>query len=328
MDRKVSCEAGVTRAIRRAAPRRAGGMPAALVYVRAMRLGLASIVATVVAAVACTAGSTPPRAPGAASAPTSTGAPVSAAVPGVRPLAIGETFTLDSRVLGERRVINVYLPPDYATSGQRYPVLYMPDGGIKEDFPHISGLIDVSIKNAVIRPFLVVGIENTERRRDLVGPTAVANERAAAPHAGGSDRFRQFLRDELKPQIAARYRTTPESALVGESLAGLFVVETLVVDPTLFDSYIAVDPSVWWNEQAVVRGAAARFDAWSVAPKRLYVATGDLPEMQAGVAILLAAVRDHHPAGLDVHDDPLPAEHHNTIFPVAALRGFRALFAP
>jgi predicted alpha/beta superfamily hydrolase len=259
---------------------------------------------------------------GCAAVPTSP-----APTPAVQPLVIGETFTIDARELGERRVINVYLPPDYAASGQRYPVLYMPDGGIKEDFPHVTGLIDVSIKNEVIRPFIVVGIENTERRRDLVGPTTVAKERAIAPHAGGSDRFRRFLRDELKPQIAARYRTTSEAALIGESLAGLFVVETLLVDPALFDAYIAVDPSVWWNDQAMVRGAAARFDAWPLPPKRLYVATGDLPEMQQGVAILLDAVRDHHPAGLDARYDPLPDEHHNTIFPVAALRGFRALFA-
>jgi hypothetical protein len=143
-------------------------------------------------------------------------------VPAVRPVAIGETFALDSRVLGERRTINVYLPPDYATSAARYPVLYEVDGGIREDFPLITGLVDVSIKNGVIRPIIVVGIENTERRRDLPGPTDVPDEIKAAPHAGGADHYRAFLRDELKPYIAAHYRTTAESAIVGESLAGLF----------------------------------------------------------------------------------------------------------
>src|SRR5512139_918794 len=142
---------------------------------------------------------------------------------------LGDTFTVDSKVLGERRVINVYVPPDYAKTEARYPVLYMPDGGMAEDFPHVVGAVDVSIKNEVIRPVIVVGIENTERRRDLVGPTTVAEEQQAAPHAGGADRFRRFLRDELKPLIAARYRTTAESAIIGESLAGLFVVETFIV---------------------------------------------------------------------------------------------------
>lgn len=253
--------------------------------------------------------------------------PKPAPAPFARPLVMGETFDLDSRVLAERRVINVYLPPDYATSGQRYPVLYMPDGGTNEDFPQITGLIDVSIKNEAIRPFIVVGVKNTERRHDLVAATTVAEEQKAAPHAGGSDHFRQFLRDELKPLIASHYRTTSESALVGESLAGLFVIETLLVEPTLFDVYIAVDPSVWWNQQAAVRTAAARFAAWSVPPKNVYVTTSDLKEMQDGVAVLLAAVAEHHPAGLDIHYDPLPDQTHDTIFPVAALRAFRLLFA-
>lgn len=57
-------------------------------------------------------------------------------------------------------MINVYLPPGYAAGAERYPVLYLPDGGLAEDFPQISGLVDVSIKNGVIRPVIVVGIEN------------------------------------------------------------------------------------------------------------------------------------------------------------------------
>src|SRR5688500_4958298 len=89
----------------------------------------------------------------------------------VTPASIGETLTIDSKILGERRTINVYVPPDYA-KGERYPVLYMPDGGMNEDFPHVVGSVDVSIKNAIIRPVIVVGVQNTERRRDLPGPTA------------------------------------------------------------------------------------------------------------------------------------------------------------
>ena len=241
--------------------------------------------------------------------------------------AIGETLTIDSKLLGERRVINVYVPPAYATSQARYPVLYMPDGGMAEDFPHVVGSVDVSIKDAVIRPVIVVGIENTERRRDLVGPTDVPEEREVAPHAGGGDRFRAFLRDELKPMIAARFRTAAESALVGESLAGLFVVETFLVEPTLFDSYIAADPSVWWNQQDLVRTANPRLANWSAGARQLYIATSEEPSTRDGVAILLTALRIFAPPGVTWTDDPMPLEHHNTIFAIAALRGIRTVFA-
>jgi hypothetical protein len=240
--------------------------------------------------------------------------------------ALGDTFKVDSAVLGERRTINVYVPPDYATSGARYPVLYMPDGGMGEDFPHVVGEVDVSIKNAIIRPVIVVGIENTERRRDLVGPTVIADEQKAAPHAGGADKFRRFLREELKPEIEKRYRTTKESAIIGESLAGLFVIETFVVEPTLFDGYIAADPSVWWNEQHVVRNAAPELASWSAGPKQLYVATSEEVEMEQGVRELLTLLGIYKPPVTWTYE-PMPAEHHSTIYPTAALHGIRLLFA-
>jgi uncharacterized protein len=242
------------------------------------------------------------------------------------PLTLGETFQLESKILGERRTVNVYVPSSCAEGAARCPVLYMPDGGMDEDFLHILGSLDVSIRNQIIRPVILVGIPNTERRRDLVGPTTVPEEQKAAPHAGGAPRFRQFLRDELKPAIAARYRVTSESAIVGESLAGLFVLETLLLEPALFDTYIAVDPSGWWNHQAVVRSAAARFAAWSAGPKKLYLAVAEENADYSGAPVLLDALRAAKPRDLTVRYEALP-EHHNTIFAVAALQAFRTVFA-
>ncbi|HUS28820.1 MAG TPA: alpha/beta hydrolase-fold protein [Kofleriaceae bacterium] len=250
------------------------------------------------------------------------------ATPAKPQATLGMTYTLDSKILGEKRTINVYVPPDYSMSA-RYPVLYMPDGGMNEDFPHVVGSVDVSIKNAIIRPVIVVGIQNTERRRDLVGPTTLEEEKKIAPHAGGADRFRQFIRDELKPFIAAHYAVSGESALVGESFAGLFVVETLLVDPTLFDGYISADPSVFWNEQSLVDNATmylARFPA-DGRPRHLYVATADWEPTQQVIANLLTAMRQVAPPGLTWTYEPMPTEHHSTIFPTAALHGIRTLFA-
>jgi len=256
-----------------------------------------------------------------------TAAPPPPASAGITPVVLGESFGLDSQILGEHRTINVYLPPGYRDGTARYAVLYMPDGGVDEDFPHVAGFVDVSIKSAVIRPMLVVGVKNTERRRDLVAATRVAQEQKAAPHAGGADRFRRFLRDELKPYIAAHYRVTAESAIIGESLAGLFVLETLLVAPDLFDSYIAVDPTVRWDQQALVRSAAARIAAWPAAPRALFVTTSEEPSSQDGVAILVEALTAHPPPGLVWQYVPLPDEHHSTIFPVSEIRALRTLFA-
>jgi enterochelin esterase-like enzyme len=108
------------------------------------------------------------------------------------PLAIGETFTIVSaRLGGETRRINVYRAPAWGVDDTvPRPVLYMPDGGVLEDFVHVAGLLQVLVGNGGMRPFLLVGIENTERRRDMTGPTTVASDRKIAPRVGGSAAFR------------------------------------------------------------------------------------------------------------------------------------------
>ena len=94
-----------------------------------------------------------------------------------------------------------------------------------------------------------------------------------------------------------------------KSLAGLFVLETFLVEPTLFDGYIAADPSVWWNEQTLVRGAGARLAGWSAGPRTVYIATADEPSSQEGVAILTTALRTHTPAGITWTYEPMPDEY-------------------
>ena len=244
------------------------------------------------------------------------------------PLSIGETFTIDSKILGEKRRINVYLPPDYAKSTDtRLPVLYMPDGGIGEDFLHVAGLVQVSVGNGTMRPFLLVGIENTERRRDMTGATENEEDKKIAPRVGGSGKFRKFIREELMPQIKRRYRTTNETAIVGESLAGLFVVETFLLEPDLFDTYIAFDPSLWWNDHKMVDGAAERLRARPGVKKSLYFASSgdDTGEITGQFAEILSK---NAPAGVKWHYEKMPDEKHSTIYHPAALKAFRALFKP
>jgi predicted alpha/beta superfamily hydrolase len=244
------------------------------------------------------------------------------------PLSIGETFTIQSNTLGETRRINVYLPPDYtATPTTRLPVLYMPDGGIAEDFLHVAGLVQVLTGNGSMRPFILVGIENTQRRRDLTGPTENAEDKKIAPKVGESAAFRTFLRTELMPAVNARYRTTAETAIIGESLAGLFVVETLLLDPKLFDTYIAFDPSVWWNDGALVKSAAAQLKTMGTAPKTLYMAGSSEDRSDMGKA-LVAVLEKSAPAQLTWKFVPMPEETHATIYHPAALRALRVLFKP
>ena len=136
-------------------------------------------------------------------------APLSAQETPPDPVPQHDTLMLPSRALGEARRINVHTPASYAASDTaRFPVLYMPDGGLDEDFPHVVNTVDSLIALGAIRPVIVVGVPNTERRRDLTGPTRVKTDSAIAPHVGGSAEFRRFWHDELVPVIDAHYRTT------------------------------------------------------------------------------------------------------------------------
>ena len=246
----------------------------------------------------------------------------------IAPLAIGETFTMQSAVMGEVRRINVYTPAGYADARDtRYPVLYMPDGGIQEDFLHVAGLVQVLTGNGSMRPVVLVGIENTVRRRDMTGPTTNAEDRTIAPVVGGSAAFRRFIRTELMPLIAQRYRTTDETAIVGESLAGLFVVETLFLEPDMFDMYIAFDPSLWWNNADLVERAPARV-ATVAAGRSVYLASSSEADLAALTKRLADTFAARAPAGARWHYQPMPEETHATIYHPAALRAFRQLFKP
>jgi uncharacterized protein len=248
---------------------------------------------------------------------------------GATPLVIGETFTIASKPLSEVRRVNVYTPDAYAASPDvRLPVLYMPDGGLKEDFLHVAGLLQVSAGNGTMRPFILVGIENTERRRDMTGPTENDQDKKIARRVGGSEAFRAFIRTELIPQVKQRYRTTNESAIVGESLAGLFVVETFLREPDLFDTYLAFDPSLWWNDQKLLAGAAERLRSRASTKKTLYLASSDEPELVDVTKKLAAILEKGSFAGLSWHYEPMPEEKHSTIYHPAALRAFRRVFKP
>lgn len=242
-------------------------------------------------------------------------------------LSVGDTFLLRSDVLHETRRINVYLPPAYTGSLQGLPVLYMPDGGLAEDFLHVAGLLQVSTGNGTMRPFVLVGIENTQRRRDLTGPTDSAEDKTIAPRVGGSEAFRRFIRRALMPAVRQRYRTTAETAIMGESLAGLFVVETFFLESDLFDTYVAIDPSLWWNRGRLVGEAGARLAGGLPRAKALYLAASrdDRDGRTQQLAGVLAAKA---PANLTWHFDAMPEETHATIYHPAALRAVRRLFPP
>ncbi len=226
-----------------------------------------------------------------------------------------DTFTVESKQVGETRTMNVWVPPNYKTTTDSLPVMYMADGGIvDEDFPHIANTLAALIQSKSIPPMILVGIANTQRRRDLTGPTEVAKDKEIAPVVGGSEKFRAFIKEELLPEINKRYRTTHEKSIIGESLSGLFVVETFFLTPDMFDNYIAFDPSLWWNNQYLIRSAAEHLKHFPIKEKRIWFAGSGTEGVSDLMNDLAGKFKTANIPNVKWYYSPEPKEKHNTIF--------------
>lgn len=187
---------------------------------------------------------------------------------------IGTADSLYSNILGEQRQLWMHLPnggnlqPDH-----RYPVMYVLDGGV-----HLGGLAMIQEYYNYFRlpEMIVVGISNrSNRTRDLT-PTEVATRRGAPIAAsGGAEQFTRFLAEELIPYIDSRYPTAPHRALIGHSYAGLFTIHTLIHHRDLFTNYIAIDPSLDWDNQHVLHQATAAFNSEDFSGKGLFVSVAN-----------------------------------------------------
>ncbi|MFC1619752.1 alpha/beta hydrolase-fold protein [Candidatus Neomarinimicrobiota bacterium] len=157
-------------------------------------------------------------------------------------------MTIRSKVMQEERPLQVHLPRGYETNTDRYPVLILLDG--RTDFHHVIGITEFLAANYKALPMIVVGVSNTNRTRDL---TPAVRQQTAIAHAdmGGADRFLEFIESELLPTIDGKYRSSPYRVLVGRSHGGLFTLHAFITRPNLFDAYIAIDPSFWWDEAAL-----------------------------------------------------------------------------
>lgn len=211
------------------------------------------------------------------------------------PFTIGEVRTLHSQVLGEERTLHITLPLGYAADDTtRYPVVYLLDGSADEDIIHITGLFQFAAFEWIAwqPPSIVVGIANTDRRRDLAHPTTIAAHREKYPTTGGSAAFMDFLAQEVIPFVESQYRTGPDRMLIGQSLGGLFATEVLLKRPGLFHRYLIVSASLWWDNGSVLQVPPAFHADPAQAPRQVFIAVGrEGAVMRKGARKLAALVR-------------------------------------
>ena len=201
----------------------------------------------------------------------------------ISPLIIGETVEIHSNILSEARVLNIYLPKGYQDNEKlEYPVIYLLDGSMDEDFLHITGLIEFLSFPWIekLPQSIVVGIANIDRKRDFTYPTTVKKEKRKSPTSGGSEKFIEFIGSELQTFVEKNYRTNGERTLIGQSLGALLGAEILITKPALFNKYVIISPSLWWDKESLLQVKAAKINS----EKSVYIAVGKEGEVMERTA--------------------------------------------
>lgn len=253
-----------------------------------------------------------------------------------KPFILGVIDEIQSDILQESRILNIYLPEgfDYQDT-TTYPVIYLLDGSADEDFIHVVGLVQFNTFPWINRipKSIVVGVANTDRRRDFTFPSTIENEKNRFPTTGHSDRFIAFIEKELQPFIAQKYKAGSSQTIIGQSLGGLLATEILLNHPHLFNNYILISPSLWWDDGSILRQSSEILEETFTQETSIYIAVGKeglAPSvsphvMEVDVNLLADKLMRSKSKNVHTYFDYLPLEDHATICHQAVSNAFRIL---
>ncbi|WP_341901093.1 alpha/beta hydrolase-fold protein [Fluviicola taffensis] len=253
-----------------------------------------------------------------------------------KPFVLGVIEEIQSKELAEKRIVNIYLPEGYnPTDSIKYPVIYLLDGSADEDFIHIVGLVQFFSFEWInqLPKSIVVGIANVDRRRDFTFPSDV-KATIPTPTAGHSDKFISFIEKELQPFIEKKYHTNTNKTIIGQSLGGLLATEILMKKPELFNKYIIISPSLWWDNGSLLDLNATVLAESFTQQTAIYIAVGKegltptkIPRVMEVDANLLAdKLKQTKSKQVKVFFDYLPLENHATMMHQAVMNSFEFLY--
>lgn len=254
-----------------------------------------------------------------------------------KPFVLGVIDELYSKELGEKRILNIYLPEGYVAGGnQKYPVTYLLDGSADEDFIHVAGLYQYNSFEWINRApkSIVVGIATVDRRRDFTYPTTIEEDKKKYPTSGQSAKFMAFIEKELLPYIENKYNASTDKTLMGQSLGGLLATEMLLKKTRLFNRYIIVSPSLWWDNGSLLNQSSELLSSSYPKPTSVYIAVGKegltptaIPRvMEVDANLLAEKLQQGKSKNLRVTFDYLPQENHATIYHQAILNAIKVIY--
>jgi len=244
----------------------------------------------------------------------------------VKPLTIGEIRTIKSKILSEERIVNIYLPQNFDKT-KSYPIIYLLDGSMNEDFIHVTGLIQFFNQMYSMPETIVVGIANIDRKRDFTFHTDLKDLQKDYPTTGHSGKFISFLEKELKPYIESQFKTT-DKYLFGQSLGGLLATEILLKKPEMFNNYFIISPSLWWDDESLLKQANQLLAKIPDTKKFIYVSVGkgEHPVMVKDAEDLYDVLKKSNKKNWTVEYKMMETDNHATILHRSLYEGLVKLF--
>ena len=236
-----------------------------------------------------------------------------------------ETVRVPCPTLDETRRLHVSLPPGYASSSRRYPVLFCMVGAGTTGISYASGLSEYLTELRLAEPMIVICIDDIDGRRDLT-PTRAE---AYGPTSGGADDFIRCIRQDIIPFVDERYRTRPCRMLWAHSIAGAFALHCTLTAPEVFEVAIVSSPWLIYDgeERFLLKSAEEALAGRSEERNFLFTAVGDEPNLAPSIEEFAAVLAKASPKGLQWTLRTWEEENHATIMPRCLLEGLRAYFA-
>ena len=232
---------------------------------------------------------------------------------------IGKAIKIKSAVLDEERTILVNLPDDYDVSQRKYPVLFLLDGDAH--FHHVTGIVHFFTTRNMIPPLIVIALPNVDRTRDF-SPTIVEQR----PNSGGADKFLKFFQEELIPYVGSHYRTHPYRIIVGHSLGGVFAIYALLTQPDIFNAYIAISPSLGYDNDLLLKKAPVILEKSPELKKFLFMTVGNEPRYIPRLEAFSKILEEKAPKGLEWKYTYMEKEDHVSVTHRSIYDGLEALY--
>lgn len=254
-----------------------------------------------------------------------------------KPFVLGTIEEINSKILSEKRILNIYLPEGYNQNDTiKYPVTYLLDGSADEDFIHVVGLFQFNSFSWINRvpKSIVVGIANIDRKRDFTYQTTIEEDKKRYLTCGKSSNFIFFIENELQPLIEKKYKTNNSKTIIGQSLGGLLAAEIVLKKPNLFNKYIIISPSLWWNNGSLLNEESEIYQENFKDKIDIYIGVGKegltpskIPHvMEVDANLLAEKLKSTKSKNVKVSFDYLPQEDHATITHQAIFNAMRILY--